>query len=132
MSKLGWWLVALGFALVLSACNNPPPAPTVSSVVVSPPSPVACQVNGTVAFSAVAKDQNGGTISPQPAFAWASTLPSVAGVDAASGVASCRTVGVTNVTASAGGVTSEAVALTVADGVARFDSAKFDQSVFAP
>jgi hypothetical protein len=132
MFKTSWLLLAGITALTLSACNSPPPAPTVSRVVVSPASPVGCQVNGTVSFTAVAQDTNGNLINPQPVLAWASSLPSVASVDALTGVATCKTVGITNISAQAAGVTSEPSALTVADGVGRFDSAKFNESVFAP
>lgn len=132
MFKSSWLLLAGITALTLSACNSPPPAPTVSRVVVSPGSLVGCQVNGTVAFTGVAQDTNGNPVNPQPALAWTSSLPSVASVDALTGVATCKTVGITNISAQAAGVTSEPAALTVADGVGRFDSAKFNESLFAP
>ncbi len=124
--------VVLSFVVaVLAGCNSPPPAPSISSVVVTPTT-ASCSVGGTQPFVAVARDANGLSLNPQPSFSWASSLPSVAGVDAGSGLASCQGAGVTNVTASAGGVTSSPASLTVAAGGARFDSAKFDQAVFNP
>jgi uncharacterized protein YjdB len=81
-------------------------AQVVASIVVSPASAIIAAVGGTVQFAAVARDARGNVI-PGQGFAWSSSAPSVAGIDAtglATGVAS----GSATVTATTGAVSGTA------------------------
>jgi hypothetical protein len=66
------------YTLNLSATSTttppppPPPTPTLTSISVSPISATVL-VGGSQQFSAVARDQNGIAMSPQPAFSWSTT-----------------------------------------------------------
>jgi hypothetical protein len=110
------WLVfpVLLLCLFLTDCGGSGGGPTVSTIAVtSAQSSIA--VSGTDSFSATAKDQNGNVMSGV-AFAWASSASNVAEIDASSGAVIGLLPGTTQVTASAGGVTSNAASLTVTPG----------------
>ena len=87
-----------------------PPPPVLTSVVVTPAAP-SIFTGGTQQLTAVGYDQNGNQMSGL-AFAWASSNPSVAAVDA-NGLASGISVGTSQISASAQGIHSNAISLTV-------------------
>lgn len=86
---------------------TPPP---VASVSVSPASP-SIQEGATEQFTAAASDAKGNAISGA-SFTWASSNTAVATINS-SGLATSVGAGTTNITATAGGVTSSADVLTV-------------------
>lgn len=69
-------------------------------------------VGDGVQFSAVARDQSGAAVSPQPVFTWTSSDPSKATINSA-GRAVGVAAGETQITASAAGVRSQVATLTV-------------------
>jgi len=108
-------LLLLLVARVLSGCGTgggpTPGVPTIT--ITSPLQPVA--VNGTEQITATFKDGNGNIISGV-AFQWASNAPSVATINAASGVAMGLLPGSTQIVASANGIASAPATLTVGPG----------------
>lgn len=86
----------------------------VATIAVSPASP-SIPVNAAQQFTATAKDSSGNTIAGLT-FAWASSATNVATIDS-SGLATGVAAGATQITASAGGVTSSADPLTVTTSV---------------
>ncbi len=86
---------------------TPPP---VASVTVSPASP-SIQEGATQQFTAAASDAKGTAISGAT-FTWASSNTAVATINT-SGLATSLSAGTTNITATAGGVSSSADVLTV-------------------
>lgn len=85
-------------------------SPVVASIVVSPSSP-AIAVGATQQFAATAKDSGGNTISGVT-FTWASSATTVATISS-SGLATGVKAGTTQITASAGAITSAGDTLTV-------------------
>jgi hypothetical protein len=95
-------------------CGGSGGAPTLTTIVVtSPQSSIA--VSASESFSATAKDQHGNVMTGVT-FAWASSASNIATVDASSGVAMGLLPGMTQITASANGVTSNPASLTVTPG----------------
>jgi len=116
LTRKATWLVfpLLLLCIFLTDCGGSGHASTVTTIAVtSAQSSIA--VSGSDSFSATAKDQNGNVMSGIT-FAWASSAPNVAGIDASSGMAIGLLPGMTQVTASANGVTSNAASLTVTPG----------------
>lgn len=88
-------------------------APTLSSIVVTPASPVAnVEVGSTQQFTATGNYSDGSTTDISSKVTWTSSDTTVATIDS-NGVATGIAVGNTNITASLSGVTSPAVTLTV-------------------
>jgi hypothetical protein len=85
-------------------------APAVATIAVSPSSP-SIVVGATQQFTATAKDSGGNTINGVT-FTWASSTTGVATIDSA-GLSTGVSVGTTQITASASGVTSSGDTLTV-------------------
>ena len=85
------------------------PAPTLTSIAVSPAS-ATLNTGGTQQFTAVANDQNGKPLTPQPAIAWTST--GVGTVSATGFYSAGTTAGTATVTATSGSVSGSA-AVTV-------------------
>lgn len=85
----------------------------VATIVVSPAS-ASIAVGATQAFTAVAKDANGNTLSGV-SFTWQSSNTAVASINS-SGLATGIAAGTTQITAKAGNVTSNAATLTVTSG----------------
>jgi Galactose oxidase, central domain len=107
-------LPALLLCILLTDCGGSSGTPTLTTIAVtSAQSSIA--VSGTDSFSATAKDQNGNVMSGV-IFAWSSSAASVATINASSGVAMGLLPGMTQVTASANGVTSNPATLTVTPG----------------
>jgi Bacterial Ig-like domain (group 2) len=105
---------AIGLVVALAACGGgTAPAPVLTSIQLSSPS-TSVTVGGTATFTAIAKDQNGATMTGQ-SVAFASSDPSKATINA-SGVATGVAVGATTITAKSGSVTSNAIALSVTTG----------------
>lgn len=116
LTRKSTWLVfpLLLLCIFLTDCGGSGSTPTVTTIVVtSGQSSIA--VSGGDSFSATAKDQKGNVMSGV-AFAWASSAANIATVDASSGVAMGLLPGMTQITASANGVTSNAASLTVTPG----------------
>jgi uncharacterized protein YjdB len=88
-------------------------APNVASITVTPIS-VSIPVGGTQAFTATAFDA-GGIAIPGVAFAWTSSLPTIASIGSTTGSATGVAIGTSNITASSGGKSSSPAALTVTD-----------------
>ncbi|PZA05800.1 Ig-like domain-containing protein [Meiothermus sp. Pnk-1] len=84
-----------------------------ATIVVSPAS-ASVAVGATQAFTAVAKDANGNTLSGV-SFTWSSSNPAVASINS-SGLATGIAAGTTQITAKAGSVTSNAATLSVTAG----------------
>ena len=117
--KLVRFAVALASACLgismLSACgggggSGSPVAQSIGSIVVAP-SPVTMGMATTQQFTATARDQSGNAMSGVT-LVWSSSNSSVATING-SGMASALAVGTTNITASAQGITSAAVSVTV-------------------
>ncbi len=105
---------AIGLVIALAACGGgTAPAPVLTSIQLSSPS-TSVTVGGTATFTAVAKDQNGATMTGV-SLAFASSDPGKATINA-SGVASGVAAGTTTITAKSGSVTSNAVSLSVTTG----------------
>jgi hypothetical protein len=108
-------LVLLLVIRSLSACSasgtNNPGVSTVT--IASPLSSIA--VSGTEQITATAKDGNGNIINGGT-INWASSTPNVAAINAGSGLATGLLPGSTQITASANGITSAPLTLTVTPG----------------
>ena len=87
--------------------SNPSTPIQTADITVTPPSP-SIAVDSTMQFTATAKDNNG------MAFQWASSAPNVATINS-SGAATGMGAGTTQITATAGGLTSPPVVLTLCD-----------------
>jgi len=85
------------------------PAPVLASIAVSP-NPVTLNTGGTQQFTAVANDQNGHPLSPQPTIAW--TCTGVGTITSAGLYSAGTTAGTATVTAKSGTVSGNA-AVTV-------------------
>ena len=95
-------------------CGGSGGTPTLTTIAVtSAQSSIA--VSGTDSFSATAKDQHGNVMTGVT-FAWASSASNIAAIDASSGAAMGLLPGMTQITASANGVTSNPATLTVTPG----------------
>jgi hypothetical protein len=112
---VGTWLVIL----MLTSCggtSSPPQPRTLIAVAVQPNSAMAVE-NREVAFSATGTFNQAPTTQTNLSASWASSDPTIATIDAASGLASCVAVGgpVTvsaSVTATTGGVQQGSGSLT--------------------
>jgi len=112
-------LVLLLDVCVISGCGTSGGTPASVSPVVAaldlPSSLASIAVSGTEQVTATAKDSGGNVISGV-AFSWASSNPNVATINAGSGLTMGLHPGTTQITASANGVTSAPVMLTVTPG----------------
>jgi uncharacterized delta-60 repeat protein len=106
-------VVLLSMACGSSSSSSGTSQPSLSSILVTP-SPATIQSGKTQQLTAVAKDSNGNAMSGI-SFAWKSDASNVASVDAA-GLVTGSLAGKANITASAQGVTSAAVSVTVTPG----------------
>jgi len=97
-------------ALLLPGCGGSNSSDTVASISVTPPS-ASVNVNVQQQFSAQALDANDNQVLNQT-FTWTSSDTTVATV-AGSGVATGVSAGTAMITATAGGITSQPVTLTV-------------------
>src|ERR1700733_3778359 len=116
LTRKATWLVlpVLLLCIFLTDCGGSGSTSTVTAIAVtSAQSSIA--VGGSDSFSATAKDQNGNFMTGV-SFAWASSAANIATVSASSGVAMGLLPGMTQITASANGVTSNAASLTVTPG----------------
>src|SRR3984885_1548036 len=116
LTRKATWLVlpVLLLCIFLTDCGGSGSTSTVTAIAVtSAQSSIA--VSGSDAFSATAKDQNGNVMTGV-SFAWASSAANIATVSASSGVAMGLLPGMTQITASANGVTSNAASLTLIAG----------------
>ena len=103
-----------GAATVQNSTNNPfdcPPAVALTSIAVTP-DPASVAVGSTIQFTATGtfSDDSTGDITDGT---WSSSNPSVATIDAATGVATGVIMGTTNITAMKGTITSLTVTLNV-------------------
>lgn len=109
----------IAFAFLLQACggggSSSSTSSTVASVAVTPTSS-SVSVNGQQTFTANALDSNGQAVAGQT-FTWTSSNTAVATITSA-GVATGLKAGSSQITASAGGVTSTAATLTVNPAIA--------------
>ncbi|MGA7792942.1 MAG: kelch repeat-containing protein [Candidatus Acidiferrales bacterium] len=121
MPQKGLRLAVLLLAVrVLSGCGasgggSPTGVSPAVAAVDLPSSLAPIAVSGTELIMATAKD-SGGNIISGATFNWASSNPSVATINAGSGTAMGLLPGTTQITASANGVTSAPVTLTVTPG----------------
>src|SRR5580698_1355176 len=116
LTRKATWLglPVLLLCIFLKDCGGSGSTSTVTAIAVtSAQSSIA--VSGSDAFSATAKDQNGNVMTGV-SFAWASSAANIATVSASSGVAMGLLPGMTQITASANGVTSNPASLTVTPG----------------
>jgi uncharacterized protein YjdB len=100
-------LVAM--AALQAGCGGSSPG-TLATIVISP-STSFLGINAQETFTATGEDSKGKTVSGVT-FTWTSNAPDVASIDG-SGVVTAHTVGTTQITASASGVTSAAANLNV-------------------
>ena len=89
-----------------------PPAPTVSSVSVTPSS-ASLELGGTQQFSASARSSDGGTVSGVT-ISWSSSKVSVVTINA-SGLATAVAAGTATIRATGNGISSTPVTITVTD-----------------
>ena len=100
-----------GFGTYTLVVPNTPPAATLSSIVLSC-NPTSIAVTATSTCTAVGKDSSGTALATQPTFSFASSDMAKAMVSS-TGVVMGVAAGSSNITASSGGITSNAVAVTV-------------------
>lgn len=114
------FLIAI-FSLFFSACSSNSTSSTPATSTTTPgalatikitATPLAIATNATDQFSATGADSSGNAISSLT-VAWTSSAPSVATVDPSSGLATAVAPGVTAITASSSGITSNTLFLTV-------------------
>ena len=114
-------LVSIGTVLLLAVgCGKKdsptkpvqPPAPTVSSISVSPSS-ATLEVGGTQQFSASTRSSDGGTVSGVT-ISWSSSNVSVVTINA-SGLATAVAAGTATIRATGNGISSTPVAITVSE-----------------
>ena len=125
-------VILLGLS-VLSGCgsvgnSNPGGSSGVVANVSVTSIPPSVAVSGTEQFAAVAKDSSGGVVSGTQ-FSWASSDPAVATINSGTGSAMAMLPGTTQITASANGIKSAPVTLTVTPGFLSTDnlnSARFN------
>lgn len=94
--------------------GNPEDLARIASITVTPASQTLSSVGGTIQFSAVAKDSEG-TLIPNIPFTWTSSNTQVASING-NGELTVTGVGLTDITASAGTVTSSPSTLTIPGG----------------
>lgn len=111
--KVGYGAVNATISLTVTAPPPPPPPPAVAAINVLP-GDSSINLGGTQQFSALAVDQNGLAMSGV-AWTWTSSDSTVATVDA-NGLATGVGVGASEISASAQGVSSNAVSLTINRG----------------
>jgi hypothetical protein len=114
-------LIAI-FCLLLSGCSSNSSSSAPAATTTTTPgalatikitaTPLAIATNATDQFSATGADSNGNAITSLT-VAWSSNTPSVATIDPNSGLATAVGPGVTAITASSSGVTSNPLFLTV-------------------
>src|SRR6202789_1412766 len=116
LTRKATWLVfpVLLLCVFLTDCGGSGGGPRVTTIALAA-AQSSIAVSGTDSFSATAQDQNGNVMSGVT-FAWASSASNVAEIDASSGAVIGLLPGMTQVTASANGVTSDAASLTVTPG----------------
>jgi trimeric autotransporter adhesin len=107
------YITAKAFGVTSNTAVVSVTAPNVASITITPIS-ASIPVGSTQAFTATAFDA-GGTAIPGVAFAWTSSLPTVASIGSTTGVATGVAIGTTSITASSGGKSSSPAALTVTD-----------------
>jgi uncharacterized protein YjlB len=114
--RYGLALLSVGaLALVMAACSSTalsPPAPTLSSLTVTPASPDNLVVGATQQFTVIGTYSDGSTYDITYQVTWASSDTSVATISSA-GLATGVAAGTTGITASLSEVTSPAITLTV-------------------
>ncbi len=101
-------------SVVLTGCGGGTSATTATTTVATitvTPKTASVAVDQFQTFSATAQDSSGSNVSGV-AFSWTSSAPAVASI-ASGGVSQSHSVGTTQITASASGVTSAPVTLTV-------------------
>jgi hypothetical protein len=103
-------ILALFTGALLTSCSGDQGPPPIASVTVSPGTLTLTFVGDTGTLTATVRDEQGG--APQVTITWRSSNPSVADVSA-DGVVTARNGGSASITASAGGVTSTPVSVTV-------------------
>jgi len=120
----------LAFSLALAGCGGSSSAPSDTTVTVSKitltPATANVNVGSTQQFYASAVDSNNNSLAVL--ISWTSSSSSVASVNS-SGIATGLSVGTTQITAAAGGVTSNTATLTVASRVASITISPMSSSV---
>ncbi len=108
-------LSVAALATVMAACSptSPPtPAPTLSSIAVTPASPDNLAVGATQQFTAIGTYSDGSTVDVTSQVTWTSSDTSIATISS-TGLASGVAAGSTDITMSMSGVTSSPITLTV-------------------
>jgi Bacterial Ig-like domain (group 2) len=116
------WLIAIS-CFLLSGCskyNSSTPATTTTTAATAgalatikiTATPLAIATNATDQFSATGADSSGNAIA-SPTVTWNSSAPTVATIDPSSGLATAVAPGVTAITASSTGITSNTLFLSV-------------------
>jgi Bacterial Ig-like domain (group 2) len=111
MKNVRFAFVALVLVALLTACPAATPeAPKVSSITVSGPSTNALKLNEATAFTAIAKDSSGATITGKT-FTWTSSDDKIATVDS-SGKVTANHFGTVKITASVDSTTGSSATQT--------------------
>jgi hypothetical protein len=116
------WLIAI-FCFLLSGCSKSSSStPATTTTTTATPgalatikitaTPLAIATNATDQFSATGADSSGNAIA-SPTVTWNSSAPTVATIDPSSGLATAVAPGVTAITASSTGITSNTLFLSV-------------------
>jgi Bacterial Ig-like domain (group 2) len=77
------------------------------------PATATTTVGGTQAFSVIARDAGGQIVFPAPTVTWSSSLPAIATIDAATGIATGVSAGATQIGPRSGAVIATPASLTV-------------------
>jgi len=112
-SSYGWGIVNAAAAL---GSSTPPPAPTLSSIAVTPAS-ATVDIGGTQQYTAVGTYSNGDPEDITSSVTWRSSKTRVATIDS-SGLATGAKRGTTTITATLDGITSNQATLTVSAAAA--------------
>jgi uncharacterized protein YjdB len=119
LSRALWVVLACGLFLFLASCGGGSSSSSSTSTTVTKitltPATANVAVGQTQAFYAAPVDANNNAVST--VITWTSSTPAVATIDS-NGVATGLTAGTTQITATAGGVTSNSATLTVTQKVA--------------
>lgn len=105
-------VLTMGTAACSSTPTSTPPAPTLSSIAVTPASPANLEVGSTLQFTAAGTYSDGSTVPMTSQVTWDSSDTTIATISSA-GLATAIAGGNTNITASLSGVSSPPSILTI-------------------
>jgi uncharacterized protein YjdB len=113
-------VTAIVLSVFLGSCNEQIGPAKVASVEISFPNGAAAAVSTTLTATATLRSASNSIIEGRP-VTWTSSLPSVATIDAATGLMTAISVGQTNITASSEGVSGSAPFSVIPRAVAKVE-----------